>query len=299
MDLKDLNAFIAVAEAHGFRRAAQNLKTEQSSVSRRVRNLEDQVGVSLFERHRGGVRLTVAGSRFLDDLRIVFTHLDFAMRKVRAAGYAGEGTLRIGTVASISSSFMNALLRDYRRAHPQVAMEIVEGDPRGQLADVIGRSLDVAFMTGKVQRQGYEAEQLWQEPILAALTADDPRGCADALELTDLSHDCFIVSRQAPGPEIHDYLVQRLATFGFSPRVHYHCVSREGLLSMVGLGFGVTLISGAEAGVMYPNVAFVPVAGEVLPFSAVWSSENDNPALRRLLSAARVQARRAGAPWPS
>lgn len=62
-------------------------------------------------------------------------------------------------------------------------------------------------------------------------------------------------------------------------------------MAMVGLGFGVTLVSGAEAGVAYPHVAFVPLAGEVLPFSAVWSPDNDNPALRRLLSEARVQAK--------
>ncbi|HEV2605571.1 MAG TPA: hypothetical protein VGU24_18140 [Microvirga sp.] len=50
-------------------------------------------------------------------------------------------------------------------------------------------------------------------------------------------------------------------------------------MAMVGLNFGVSLISGAEAGVSYPHVAFVPLAGEVLPFSAVWSPDNDNPAL--------------------
>ena len=299
MDLKDLNYFVAVAEAYGFRRAAEHLGIEQSAISRRVRGLEDQLGVSLFERHRGGVRLTVAGRRFLDDVRIVLSHLEAALRTVRAAGHAGEGTLKIGVVASVSSSFLNTLLRSYRAEHPTVSMELIEGEPRAHIADVVGRELDIAFLTGTPQPQGCDADQLWHEPILAALPADDPRAGAGILQLSDMTQDQFNVSRVAPGPEIHDYIVQRLATLGFSPRIDHHRVAREGLMAMVGLGFGVSLISGAEAGVSYPHVAFVPLAGEVLPFSAIWSPENDNPALRRLLSAARVQARKAKSALPS
>ncbi|HEV2605570.1 MAG TPA: LysR family transcriptional regulator [Microvirga sp.] len=171
MDLKDLNSFVAVAEAYGFRRAAEHLGIEQSALSRRIRGLEDKLGVSLFERHRGGVRLTVAGRRFLEDTRNVLSHLEAAVRTVRAAGYAGEGTLKIGVVVSISSSFLNRLLRVYRAEHPTVAMELVEGEPRAHVADLVGRVLDVAFLTGKPQPQGCDAEHLWHEPILAALPA--------------------------------------------------------------------------------------------------------------------------------
>jgi len=299
MDLKDLDSFVAVAESCGFRRAAHHLGIEQSALSRRISNLEDQLGVSLFERHRGGTRLTVAGQRFLEDVRMVFSHLESALRTVRAAGYAGEGTLKIGIVASISSSFLNALLRAYRKEHPAVAMEIIEGEPRGHIADVVGRALDIAFLTGTPQPPGCDTEQLWHEPILAALAANDPRSVSGILHLADMTEDQFIVSRLAPGPEVHDYIVQRLATLGFSPRIDHHRVTRESLMAMVGLEFGVTLISGAEAGVRYPHVAFVPLAGEVLPFSAVWSPENDNPALRRLLSAARVQAQKVKNAVPS
>lgn len=299
INFRDLQSFLAVAEACGFRRAAEHLNIEQSALSRRVKGLEDQLGVSLFERHRGGVRLTFAGGRFLNDVRIVFSHLEAALRMVRAAGHGGEGSLKIGVVASISSSFLNTLLRAYRTAHPTVTMEIVEGEPRAHIASVVGRELDLAFLTGKPLPHGCDTEQLWREPILAALSSDDPRAQAGILRLEDMIEDLFIVSRSAPGPEIHDYIVQRLATLGFRPRIDHHRVAREGLMAMVGLGFGVSLISGAEAGVSYPHVAFVPLAGEMLPFSVVWSSENDNPALRRLLSAARVQARRATAALPS
>lgn len=292
MELKELYTFVAVAEACAFRRAASYMQVEQSALSRRVRRLEDGLGVSLLERHRSGVRLTVAGAQFLDDTRTVISYLNTAVRRVSAAGQAREGILKIAVVASISSSFGNELLRRFRAAHPKVVIEIAEGDPGEHVAAIQARLIDLAFVTGTRQVMGCDAEALWIEPILAALPDDDPRARANSLDLVSLSSEVFIVSRAAPGPEIHDYIVQRLALLGFSPRIDYQSVTREGLMSLVGLKFGVSLVSGAEAGVNYPHVVFVPLAGETLPFSAVWSAENDNPALRRMLSLARGLSRR-------
>ena len=68
-------------------------------------------------------------------------------------------------------------------------------------------------------------------------------------------------------------------------------VRREGLLALVGLGLGVTLVGAAEATVTYPKVVFRPLGTEMMSFSAVWSASNDNPVLRRFLSLARVQTR--------
>ena len=103
MELRDLQIFVAVAEASGFRRASQHLGLDASAVSRRVSMLEDELGVSLFERNRAGVRLTGAGRRFLTDTRLALSHLEGAVRTASAAGYAGEGMVKIGVVASVSS----------------------------------------------------------------------------------------------------------------------------------------------------------------------------------------------------
>ncbi|HEV2605599.1 MAG TPA: LysR substrate-binding domain-containing protein [Microvirga sp.] len=292
MELRDLKSFVAVAEACGFRRAADHLGVEQSALSRRVRSLEDQLGVSLFERNRGGVRLTHAGKRFLDDVRLTLSHLDGAIRAVSAAGRVGNGHVKIGTVASISSSFCNRLLRTFVREHPAVVIDLVEGPPREHMAAILDRRLDVAFVTGEPNAVACDVEQLWHEPILVAVPADHPRANESIVELTSLRDGRFIVSRSAPGPEIHDFIIKRLSSLGVSPEIGHFEVGREALMALVGLGLGVTLVSGAEAGVTYPNVVLVPVAGETLPFSAVWSPENDNPALRRFLSIARAMARK-------
>ena len=295
MELRDLQIFVAVAEAGGFRRAAQHLALDGSAVSRRVSVLEDELGVSLFERTRAGVRLTGAGRRFLADIRLVISHLEAAVRTASAAGYVGEGTVKIGIVASVSSSFPNRLIRTFKADFPAVVLDIVEGSVGEHVAAISERTLDVAFVMGTPRPPGCEVENLWTEPVLVALPSDDARCAMAVLHIQDMAEDHFIVSRSAPGPHVHDFIVQRLTSLGFTPRINHHRVAREGLMALVGLGFGVSIVCGSEASVIYPGVTFVPLAGEGQLFSAIWSPRNDNPALRRFLSAARVQSRKASA----
>jgi len=98
------------------------------------------------------------------------------------------------------------------------------------------------------------------------------------------------VSRVDPGPEIQDYIVRGLADLGRHPVVEQMAVQRETLLALVGIGQGLSLVGEAEAGVTYPGVVFRPLDHEEIPFSLVWSSQNDNPAFRRFLIAAREEA---------
>lgn len=121
--LKDLDYFGAIAEASGIRRAATHLNVQLSSVSRRIRDLEDALGVSLFDRHQGDVRLTEAGARFRSDLRPVFSRLDNALWRARATGRVEKGRVRSGILASLASGFFNRVLSQWLAEHPRIALD--------------------------------------------------------------------------------------------------------------------------------------------------------------------------------
>lgn len=261
-------------------------------LSRRISNLEDMLGASLFERTREGARLTYAGSRFLRDIRPIFTRLDSAIRAVRAAGLAAEGCIRIGTVAAISGGFLGELLRDWHAAHGEVAIEIQAGLAQENIGLVVARQLDLAIVTGAPSSPEYETETLWFEDVFAALPSEHALASREELELNEFQGQRFLVMRHPPGPDVYDWIIRRLSDLGSSPVVDEQSIGRETLLSLVGLGFGVTFASTAETAIRYPNVSFVQVRGEQLPFSMVWSAANDNPALRRFLSDARALSRR-------
>jgi DNA-binding transcriptional LysR family regulator len=295
MDLIALRHALAVAEQTSFRRAGSALGIDASAVSRRVRALEDELGVSLFERHAGGARATMAGRRFLDRTRSALAELDYAVKTASSAGRGKEGDLRIGIFSSIASMFIRELLVDYTGQHPLVEIDIAEGAPRDHIRLVREGRLDVAFVTGVPNEPLCDSEQFWSEQVFVVLPYGHGLSTAAAIEWESLRAEHFIVSREEPGPEIHDYVIRRLADLGHHPSVTRYAVGRESLMHLVGLGIGLSLTSEATIATAYPQVVFRPVAGphDILPFSGVWLPGNDNPTLRRFISSARVLSRRA------
>ncbi len=135
------------------------------------------------------------------------------------------------------------------------------------------------------------AEQLWIDRVFAAVPIDSPHAGRTSCRIAELADADFIVSTRNSGPDIRDFLTTRLYQLGNSPSIRMIDVGRDALMHCVGLGMGVTISTSADTAIRYPGVAFVEIGDERLPFSAIWSPRNDNPALRRFLSAIRVRSR--------
>jgi len=150
--------------------------------------------------------------------------------------------------------------------------------------------MDLAFFTGLPELPDCDVELLWHERVYCALPEDHPLSSFAAVQWPELQDEGFIVSRDEPGPEIHEYLIRRLATLGFHPRVRRLSVCRESLFHLVSMGFGATLTSESAVATPFRGVRFKPIAGDedLLPTVGVWLPGNDNPALRRFVSLAKA-----------
>jgi DNA-binding transcriptional LysR family regulator len=299
IELKDLKQAVLVSEHLSFRRTAATLNMHPSAISRSVRALEDQLGVSLFERHNSGVRVTTAGRWFLERARAALCELDYAVKSAMKAGQGAEGFLRIGIFSSLASLFPRLAIGAFARQNNGVDVDVAEGAPNAHIARVRERCLDIAFVTGVPSITDCDTQQFWSERVFVVLPAEHGLVGQLGVRWDELRDEHFIVSRQEPGPEIHDYVIRKLADLGHHPSVTRYDVGRENLINLVGLGFGISLTSEATVATRYPDVVFRPIEGEddILPFSAVWSPSNDNPALRRFLALMRAMAE--GRPLPA
>jgi len=279
---------IAAAEHGSFRKAALAVGVGESTISRRIRDLEDEAGAALFIRYPHGVLLTEAGRNFVERARRVINELDLAMKEVRAAGRVEMGLLRIGIFTSLASGFIAELLERYRAQHAGVRTKFVEGAPALHVAAVRLHEIDIAFLTGHLTATGCEVTRLWCEHVFVVLPETHKLAAEERIDWDDLRGQHFIVSEADPGPEIYDYLFKHLSELGHPPSVERCPVyNRDTLIGMVALGAGITLTSEATTGVKFPGVTYRLLVTEDLPFCAVWSPHNDNPALRRMLSLAR------------
>lgn len=279
---------LAVAQHLNFRHAANALGAAQSSVSARVKALEEDLGILLFERHARGVRLTEAGRHFVARVTTGIDHLDHAVRTAGMVARGEQGSLRIGVHALIPGSFLANLLERYRERHPGVEVEIAEGTARDSVMQLRADRLDVTFMAGSPEFPDCHARRIWNERLLVTLPSRHPLAEGAGVTWADLASATFIVRHGGTGPQVHDHIVMRLAGRCANLSILRFDVERGTLLSMVAQGYGVTIVGGATSPMHAPGLTFLPILDEPepLPFSAVWSPHNRSAALRNLLDLA-------------
>lgn len=291
IDFAALEHALLVFDYGSFRKAAAALGVRPSAVSRRLRTLEDALGVSLFQRQHQGAQPTVAGRRILLRGRAIMGDLDDLVRIALSSSVGAEGSLCVGVVSSIAGGTARDLLRSFLATHGDVDLQVVEGPPRVHVGNIRALKMDLSFVVGNPPAPGCVVEPLWSEPILVALGDNHRLAAGEVIEWPQLVSERFIVSKADPGPEIHDYVIKQMSELGIHPIVEPLPVRRDGLIALVDLGRGISLVGAAEAAVTYPGVVFRQLHGEMLPFSVVWSEQNDNPVLRRFLSLARQHVR--------
>ncbi len=295
VDARDLEILLAVAETCSFRKAATKLHIGQSAVSRRVQKLEDLLGVSLFERRTTGARLTNAGSEFVACSSAIFENLKAAVARAQTAGIATGGKLKIGSMASFSNGPQRALIKTFVDRHPRVDLCFVECERQHMMTMLGHRTLDLVLSVGDPSPENGDGFVLVRAPVYLAVASSEPWAEAKQLEWSDVTDAPFLVSARESGPDIHDYIVRRSTALGRTVSIARHQVSRDGIMNLVGLGLGVTVVGDHAAGARYPDVRLVPIGdNENIPFSICWRPENDNPALRRFISLARIEAKKNG-----
>ncbi|WP_192900967.1 LysR family transcriptional regulator [Marinicauda algicola] len=286
---------LAVAEYLNLRHAANALGVSQSSLSTRIRVLEEDLGVALFERHARGVRLTDAGRRFVEKVAAGVDQLDDAVKTAGMTARSELGRLRVGVHALVSGGFLAELIGLYRDQYPSIDLDIIEGTARETMAQLRADRLDVSFVANAPDFPDCLSRRIWTERLKVVLPPNHLLAHQTSVMWADLASETFLVPYGGTGPQVHDHILLRLAGGWPNASILPLAVERATLLSMVAQGFGVTIVGDATALAPPPGVVFLPITDEPEPvcFSAVWSPQNRSPALRAFLDLAQRVARSA------
>ena len=292
-DFQSVSQALLLSEQLSIRRTADQLGLRPSAVSRRVRALEDQLNLTLFERHSAGVRVTPAGRRFLDRARWAMTELDNVGRDATLIERGDGGALGIAFYPSLASGRLHDLLGAYRMRFPDLALSFLEGASLDQLVALRQRHVDVAFLTGVDEAPGAASEHLWDERIYIALPEQHSLAVRETLTWSDLRKQSFVVRAYGSGPVVYAWLAGKLHPGGYAPAIRQHAIGRESLLGLVSAGFALTVVSEAATALAVPGVVFRPVADEDASVAVriAWLNNNENAALGPFLSQARRMSR--------
>lgn len=286
IDLLQLRYAISAADHGSFRRAADALRLKQSTLSRGVRRLEDIVGLVMFRRSSGGVRMTAEGRDFLRAARTILEQLDALVVAARNTGRGEAGRLAIGFYTSLTAGNFRATLVELGQRFPSMDLDLIEGSRTRLITSLRSGILDVAIVTTGEPIVGCAAMPLWSERVVVALPLEHRLAGNSSLYWTDLKDQTLLLSQRDPGPELRDLLIGKLASPRDRPRILDYDVSGGSLRNLVAADFGVGLTTEASVGV-FPGVTYQEVRDGSGPlwigYSAYWSANNDNPALTSFL----------------
>lgn len=260
MELRQLEAFVAVAEERNFTRAAARLYVAQSGLSATIRSLERELHAELFVRTTRMVELTSAGQALLSEARRTLASARDAADAVAAVEGVERGTLTLGVLQASTLINLPGLLQRYRKAYPGIHLAFRQASTADLGHLLADREVDVIFTTESDETPSeFLSIPLLRTPLVIAFSRDDPLAGRWAVHLKAVGDRTLVGFPPGWGMRILTDVAMTHA--GVQPNYEFEVNDTNTLLDLVEGGLGVTVIAEALVELLRPQLEWVPIKG--------------------------------------
>lgn len=290
MEVHQAEAFLTLAEELHFGRAAERLRIAQPPLSRLIKQLEKELGASLFERTTRSVTLTAAGEALVKPAQTLIRAAENARRVVQNTVTGEMGQVDIGFAGASTQRIVGALAREVRKNHHGVSLDFHSAQfSHTGLQRVLDGSLDLAIGRWDFVPAEVDSHVLAVEEALVVVPSGHRLANEHEVRMKDLTKDPWVTLPSGLGAALQNRLNSLAMAAGFSPRVVQTAPDSWTLLVLVAAGMGNALtLDSVRDNAPTDGVSFVKVAGghTSLELRLIWRKTNKNPALPRILQAA-------------
>jgi DNA-binding transcriptional LysR family regulator len=267
MELRNLRYFVAAAEEESFVLAAERLHVAPSALSRRIRDLEVEIGVDLFERRARRTVLTSAGRAYFDDAKKLLFELSRATDRSKRIAKGEIGTLVVGfTSTALRHSVVRTAFQVLTENFADIELRLELITPPTAAASVIGRSVDAAFLYSRpVDSPLLDSIQVASDEFVLAMPRSHPMATRTELRLADLNGEAFLWIWRDSAPNLYDRLVGACLTGGLTLRIVQRITSEDSRLQLVSAGMGLTFATSKFPAYVPENVVIKPVLDFSMP----------------------------------
>lgn len=241
VNLKVLSTFLAVAENASFRKAADQLHLSLPAVSMQIKQMEERLGVALFQRTTRKVELTAEGEQLLISTRKAMAELDAALARIEQAANAQHGHLSFACVPTIAATRLPALLTEFARRYPGVTVRVRELNQPEMLEAVRRREVDFGIGPAPDRPSELDAQLLFEDPYVAVLPASHPAARKGAISLRELATMKLLALGTS---HFRRHFGHMLEEEGLTPDLSYEFTSVSTALAMIEAGLGVGVLPG-------------------------------------------------------
>jgi DNA-binding transcriptional LysR family regulator len=242
LELRQLRYFLAVAEELHFERAARRLSMTQPPLSQSIKQLEEEIGVELFERIHRRIRLTPAGEAFLEEARQVMRATDHAVERARRVHRGEWGRLTVGFVGSATYDILPRVIRIYRQNYPNVSVETRELSTPMQIEALRQKQIDLGMLRPPVDDVAIQTETVYSTPSVLAVPKNHWLTELGSIDWQDLREVPFVLL----SPKTWDWYYREVLAYaeraGFQPKILQEAMEFHTVIGLAAAGMGVAVV---------------------------------------------------------
>ena len=237
MEIRHLIYFTEVAHRRNFSASAEALFVTQPTISKMIRNLEDELGVALFNRVAKKVELTDAGRAILKPSQDIVRAFQNLSAELDDIAHLRKGTIRIGMPPMTGVSYFSKILGDFGKIYPHISIQLIEVGSISVEQDLLNGDLDLGIVLLPLSGERFNIFDFAWDLVVAIVGPDHPLRKKRTVKLQDLSEDKFIMFRKDFA--LHDQIIEQCKTLGFSPQIACQTSQWDFIVSMVSENLGV------------------------------------------------------------
>ena len=283
MELRHLRYFVAVAEALSFTKGAEKLRLAQPSLTRQIRDLEEELGVLLLNRTKQQVSLTDEGHSFLIDAKHILDLAQEMIQSVQQLKRDEVAALNVGYVTNLFYDLLPTTLASFQRLLPSVSINLFDMSCGDQFRAIEAGKIALGFvgLHEPIGVRGLQFRTIASYETVVALPKNNPMARKAVVNLKDLARMFFIGMSEASYPSYRNWLTKTCRSAGFKPKVLQDVELERTMIHAVAGGLGVALVPEQIQKLEHENVVFRPLKPTVRTEGCIaWKSENPSSALK-------------------
>ncbi len=286
LELRHLRYFLAVAEELHYRKAAEKLFISQPGLSKQIKQLEENLGVQLFERHNRKVVLTKAGEYLKVEVTKNLKDLDNILNHAKLINTGKDGNLKFGYVGSAMQDIIPNLLVRLNQQYPNISFGLKEMDNKSQIESLLSNEIDIGFVRVEKVPKSIERKTVLKESFCLVLPKNHEINAYNFKSLKDFQTEPFILFDAKYSVSYYEKVMEIFQQFRFTPIVSHNTIHAESIYKLVENGFGISIVPKSLTKTNYTGIQFIELnrIPQRTTLSAVWSKENRNPVIQNAIN---------------
>ena len=244
MNLQQLQYFKVLAKIGHVTRAAKMLHISQPTLSMSISNLEDELGVSLFEKKGRYIRLSKGGMIFLEHISTAIEEIETAKSEIQRLSLALNNTIRISSTYSLSSSLLPGIIQSFIQKYPEITIHLAQGPNMELIEDIAKDKTDFVF--GRIlpdlgTYKNIKYVSLFNEDLVLLINKKNPLSSREELSLEDLEDENFIFFSESTGFKF--IVMEVFEKVSYKPRIRYEVSDNSTCNALVSANLGIAIVS--------------------------------------------------------